>query len=91
MRVKIFAHMVQINIRKVFAVSSWTWTSEEICGICQQELNHMCSQCEHPIQCKPCIGACTHSFHYHCVSQWLQNSKDCPMCRKAWVTARTFE
>ena len=83
--------MVQINIKKVFSVSSWRWSCDDICGICQQNLDQMCSKCEHPIECKPCEGVCAHTFHYHCVSQWLMNNKDCPMCRTVWCVSKTFE
>ncbi|RXG72017.1 E3 ubiquitin-protein ligase TRAIP [Armadillidium vulgare] len=26
--------------------------------------------------------SCGHTFHSHCLSQWLENSKSCPTCRQ---------
>ncbi|WVZ54843.1 hypothetical protein U9M48_005587 [Paspalum notatum var. saurae] len=33
----------------------------------------------------PCsvLPACTHSFHTHCILQWLRTKRTCPLCRAA--------
>jgi hypothetical protein len=33
------------------------------------------------------IGACTHCFHMHCISDWIQSEASqgkCPMCRQVF-------
>lgn len=75
----------KIKINNVHLKYSWKWkVEEETCLICQQEFNNACHKCTHPIQCTPCIGICLHTFHLHCVEEWLQNNKNCPMCRCSW-------
>ena len=34
------------------------------------------------------IGACTHCFHMHCITDWIQSEssqKKCPMCRQIFT------
>ncbi|TBT97113.1 RING-H2 zinc finger domain-containing protein [Hamiltosporidium tvaerminnensis] len=84
--------MVKISLKKIYATYSWKWDLEdEMCGICQQSFEQMCSECTHPVNCKPCIGSCKHAYHMHCVSKWLQSNKICPMCRKDWSYYKIFD
>ncbi|NP_001402575.1 ECU07_1395 [Encephalitozoon cuniculi GB-M1] len=84
--------MVEIKIKKIYPVYSWKWDIEsDICGICQQGFDQMCTKCKHPMECKPCVGKCKHTFHSHCIALWLQQRKVCPMCRVFWVCHRAFE
>ncbi|KAK7026163.1 hypothetical protein R3P38DRAFT_2947349 [Favolaschia claudopus] len=47
--------------------------SEFICSICQNLLTN-------PVAI-PCLPSKAHTFCYHCLRQWLDTSKDCPLCR----------
>ncbi|EOB13234.1 Anaphase-promoting complex subunit 11 [Nosema bombycis CQ1] len=84
--------MVEFKIKNVYLTYNWKWNvDEEICGICQQGFDQMCPKCVHPIECKPCVGECKHTFHVHCLDQWLLKRNICPMCRVNWVIFRKFE
>ncbi|RVD91374.1 anaphase-promoting complex subunit 11 [Tubulinosema ratisbonensis] len=78
------------KIKKVHAVFGWKWSIDQICGICQQNLGEMCSDCQHPIECKPCLGNCNHAYHLHCINQWTKTSSECPMCRMFWKVKEYF-
>ncbi|KAH9411082.1 anaphase-promoting complex protein [Ordospora pajunii] len=83
---------IDIKIKKVYPVYAWKWNiDDDICGICQQGFDQVCSKCKHPIDCKPCTGKCRHTFHVHCLSLWLQQKKVCPMCRMLWEYHKMFE
>eukprot|EP01006_Ploeotia_vitrea_P040379 TRINITY_DN66423_c0_g1_i1.p1 TRINITY_DN66423_c0_g1~~TRINITY_DN66423_c0_g1_i1.p1 ORF type:complete len:254 (+),score=110.12 TRINITY_DN66423_c0_g1_i1:313-1074(+) len=47
--------------------------SDDICAIC---LEGYCRD-------QPCkkLPNCTHSFHAHCIDNWLRRKSDCPICR----------
>jgi len=52
------------KINKAFLTYSWRWKiNEDLCGICQQTFDQMCPKCTHPIECKPCVGMCDHTYH----------------------------
>lgn len=40
------------------------------CVICMSEL----------LNCRK-LASCGHLFHYKCLFQWIQNKKECPVCR----------
>lgn len=83
--------MVSIKIKKIYASYSWRWNIEdEMCGICQSGFDQMCTDCKHPTECPPCIGTCLHAYHQHCLQNWLENSKVCPMCRLDWEYKKKY-
>lgn len=43
---------------------------EQNCVICMTEL----------LNCRR-LSTCGHLFHYKCLFKWIQNKKDCPVCR----------
>lgn len=82
----------RIVINRLHLKYAWRWrVKDEICLICQQEFNIACQSCSHPTRCVPCSGYCNHSFHYHCIKEWLENSKNCPLCRAKWVYRKIFK
>jgi len=55
---------------------------------------------ERPPNCRICLrnfeGAdkkvttpCDHTFHTHCFFKWMENRRNCPLCRKNFVLGRT--
>lgn len=81
----------KITINNTYLKYSWRWKiKEDACLICQQEFNTACYKCRHPIDCVPCLGSCNHLFHYHCMSEWLEASQVCPVCRSPWVIKKIF-
>jgi hypothetical protein len=45
-------------------------TPDQNCVICMTEL----------LNCRR-LSTCGHLFHYKCLFEWIQNKKDCPICR----------
>lgn len=82
----------KITIGKTYLKYAWRWKiKEDTCLICQQEFDTACHRCRHPIECIPCIGLCAHTFHYHCITEWLETSKHCPLCRSQWEYRKIFK
>lgn len=76
---------MRIEINGVRASYTWRWRLlEEICGICQQPFEQMCSECAHPLECVPSSGECKHCYHRHCIKNWIASSSLCPICRSEW-------
>nr|CCC90673.1 conserved hypothetical protein [Trypanosoma congolense IL3000] len=53
----------------------------------------MASQCgfDAADTCPIVWGACSHVFHSHCISRWLQWRQHCPLCDQEWLVAKTTE
>jgi hypothetical protein len=43
--------------------------------------NSVCSVCQEEVETATRLRACRHSFHQHCIDQWLQVNPRCPVCR----------
>ncbi|KAI5149820.1 anaphase-promoting complex subunit 11 [Enteropsectra breve] len=82
----------KIQIINTYLKYEWKWKiKENICLICQQEFNVHCAKCTHPVECIPCTGQCTHTFHMHCLEEWLETSNKCPLCRSEWVCKKILQ
>ena len=79
-------------IRKWRAVGLWSFGSEveTKCGICRFLLGDYCSKCQVSSDSeveKNCIivwGSCSHVFHMHCISKYLIDHENCPICGQTW-------
>ncbi|AYV79277.1 MAG: E3 ubiquitin-protein ligase RBX1 [Faunusvirus sp.] len=63
-------------------------SKSETCEICKTKLNLMCATCEatkSSAACECVQGVCEHSYHKHCIEEWLKKSKVCPLDRKTWI------
>lgn len=57
-------------------------SSNEICSICLENLSLVDFDIDSDKSCKI---SCNHCFHKKCISNWLDNYKNCPLCRKKCV------
>ena len=57
----------------------------DTCAICKNQVQDPCIQCQSlqdsgkEPECNIAWGVCNHTFHYHCISKWLQNRPVCPL------------
>ncbi|RNE97402.1 RING box protein [Trypanosoma rangeli] len=40
-------------------------------------------------ECLIVWGVCNHVFHLHCISRWLRQHLQCPICGREWEVAKT--
>lgn len=81
-----------ITIKKVVLKYAWKWKiDEDVCMICQENFTSICQKCSHPTDCVPCIGVCSHIFHFHCLNEWLKSKVICPVCRGNWKYKKIFK
>ena len=87
-------HGKRCTLMKWNAVAYWTFLSHDgdnICSICTVALEERClCQCQANPQfteeCTVVYGQCNHSYHNHCIMQWLKKSQKCPKCPdEEWV------
>ena len=80
---------MQVRLKKVHAVSFWTWSaSDEVCAICQNPLDACAEGAEFPGDDSSVVwGECKHAFHLRCLTRWLQANNSCPICRREWSFA----
>lgn len=83
---------MKVVVKKLRVSYAWKWkTKEDICGICQQLFEQMCSECTHPIRCAPVSGECRHCYHKHCIKNWVETNPFCPICRAKWKETSQVE
>ena len=46
----------------------------------------MCTICLEPLEENCKVLSCNHKFHMHCIYQWYNTKKSCPVCRKNIVS-----
>lgn len=57
----------------------WAYQLENFVNKPDDEL--ICSIC-HSVFCNPVMSPCDHVFCRLCITKWLQNNRNCPICRK---------
>lgn len=91
-------NMKRFTIEKIIPCGTWTWsTKSDVCAICRNNISNLCIKCESDkntkmeeddevdeIKCDSVVGVCEHSFHYHCITQWLNTRNVCPMDNTEW-------
>lgn len=79
--------MNNIEIRQIFNVAVWKWNIiSETCGICKNNIMDPCITCQSNEK-KDCIhitGACNHTYHAHCMLDWLKRRHVCPLDNQPW-------
>lgn len=71
-------------LNKVYIRGYWNWNiHNETCAICRNnifESPNGSNKIPNSV-----IGTCNHAFHYDCISSWIKNNSNCPLCNKRWV------
>lgn len=75
----------RVTIKNINAVAYWKYKNENTCKICTNDLTEecmtICKMCpELNQECDIARGLCGHTFHFHCVSNWLKKHPNCPSC-----------
>lgn len=82
---------MKVDVTSWRPVGYWVWDvkdPEEVCGICQNNFDGTCATCRVPGKdCPISVGLCSHVFHTHCLSKWLQTNLVCPLCKRDWRTS----
>ncbi|EOD45540.1 anaphase-promoting complex subunit 11 [Neofusicoccum parvum] len=82
---------MKVTIKQWNAVAAWRWDmpEDDLCGICRSPYDSTCSKCKFPGDgCPLLMGQCNHSFHMHCIEDWLKqeaSQEKCPMCRQPFT------
>jgi len=59
-----------INSLERFEINESNFIESNHCSICYEPLNNVCVKLR-----------CEHSFHEHCITNWLNRRNTCPLCR----------
>lgn len=78
-----------VQVESIDAVVTWVWdVAVDECAICKLHVMGPCADCQlKETSCAPTFGKCGHTFHRHCLSNWLQVSARCPLDNQAWIEA----
>ena len=93
-----------IFFRKMFKVLSWNavtmWVFKnlaDICSICKNPLRETCLICQANPEnnavdkCRKVLGQCNHSFHSHCIEEWIKKQNNCPLCYGEWIAMKFYD
>lgn len=83
--------LLKLNM-KISFLGIWSWdVAHDVCAICRTALSESCLRCQAANNLQECVivwGACNHSFHNCCMSQWIKQRAQCPLCQTDWVINR---
>ncbi|CAF2701386.1 unnamed protein product [Rotaria sp. Silwood2] len=83
---------VPFTLKRWNLVGIWSWdVAHDVCAICRTALSESCLRCQAASNLQECIivwGTCNHSFHNCCMSQWVKQRAQCPLCQTDWVINR---
>lgn len=84
----------RFEVLRYSIISTWHWanTKNEDCSICRGALDMPCVICnthkKNNNVCGQTTGTCGHSYHVHCLEEWINKQQTCPLCQKEWVALR---
>lgn len=79
-------------VRKWTAIALWSYDiSVDNCAICRNHIMDKCIECQSVQEitnidesCNIAWGKCSHVFHMHCISKWLNTRQVCPLDNRNW-------
>eukprot|EP00729_Bicosta_minor_P005418 gene5419-2966_t len=83
------------KITKWVPVGNWTYSGEQDnCAICRNQLVDLCINCQADTDsatsesCDVARGACSHTYHTHCITKWIKTRSTCPLDNSEWEYAQ---
>lgn len=82
----------RFRVRKWTAIALWSYDiSVDNCAICRNHIMDKCIECQSVQEvtnidenCSIAWGKCSHVFHMHCISKWLNTREVCPLDNRHW-------
>lgn len=86
----------RFRVRKWTAIALWSYDiSVDNCAICRNHIMDKCIECQSVQEvsnidenCSIAWGKCSHVFHMHCISKWLNTREVCPLDNRHWEFKR---
>lgn len=83
---------LRFRIKKWSAIAMWSYElTVDNCAICRNHIMDKCIECQtvqemtnNEENCSISWGKCSHVFHTHCISRWLNTRKVCPLDNRNW-------
>lgn len=62
----------------------------DACAICRENNMTSCISCQldSNFNCRSILGTCGHVFHEHCISKWIKDHPNCPICNQVWLNPK---
>lgn len=82
----------RFKVRKWSAIALWAYDiTVDNCAICRNHIMDKCIECQSfqettniDENCSIAWGKCSHVFHMHCISRWLNTRQVCPLDNRNW-------
>lgn len=82
----------RFQVRKWTAMALWAYDiTVDNCAICRNHIMDKCIECQSVQEmtnidenCTIAWGKCSHVFHMHCISKWINTRKVCPLDNRPW-------
>lgn len=82
----------RFSVRRWTAIAMWSYDiAVENCAICRNHIMDKCIECQSMQEtsnieenCTIAWGKCSHVFHMHCISRWLNTRQVCPLDNRTW-------
>lgn len=82
----------RFHVRKWSAIAMWAYDiTVDNCAICRNHIMDKCIECQSVQEmtdvdenCSIAWGKCSHVFHMHCISRWLNTRQVCPLDNRNW-------
>lgn len=89
-------NLPRFEIKKWSAVALWAYDlTVDNCAICRNHIMDKCIECQTVQEmtdiderCSISWGKCSHVFHTHCISRWLNTRQVCPLDNRNWELKR---
>jgi RING-box protein 1 len=83
----------RFGVRKWTAIALWSYDiTVDNCAICRNHIMDKCIECQSVQEmtnidenCTIAWGKCSHVFHMHCISKWLNTRQVCPLDNRNWA------